>query len=152
MKTYAAKRQDGSIYVINCKDSPENFLQDMENDIILHEVTENQPLPDANYKAQWKDVDGVVTLEEADKNAQDRDVKLALLRDLREPKLDAVDKKINILVDAGADATAWRAHRQALRDITEEHHYANDKDKGKATLDAFADDLSDFVWPDEPEA
>lgn len=60
------------------------------------------------------------------------------LRSSRERLLEEADYKINTLVDQGADASAWRTYRQALRDIT-----------NQVTSDTT--DISSVTWPTKPE-
>ncbi len=60
------------------------------------------------------------------------------LRSSREKLLGEADHKINTLVDQGADASAWRTYRQALRDIT-----------NQVTSDTT--DISSVTWPTKPE-
>lgn len=101
-----------------------------------------------------EEVEGEIQLiEDADlKSAKvqaGRDQKLALLRSLREPKLKSLDVKINELaLGLRSDLTELKAYRSALLQLTNDYKYANDDSKGKAALDAYADDLSDFVWPE----
>lgn len=54
------------------------------------------------------------------------------VRAQREPLLVTADHAINECEDTGADATAWRAYRQALRDITEQP------------------DPFNIIWPEQP--
>ncbi|MNL78966.1 hypothetical protein D3C87_2054750 [compost metagenome] len=51
----------------------------------------------------------------------------------REPLLIEADHRINAAVDKGEDATALRAYRQALRDVTEPPNTPNS-----------------FTWPTRP--
>ena len=44
--------------------------------------------------------------------------KLQEIRSKREKLFPEADFKINMLLDTGADASAWRTYRQSLRDIT----------------------------------
>lgn len=59
------------------------------------------------------------------------------LRSSREKLLGEADYTINTLVDQGADASAWRAYRQALRDIT-----------NQVTTDTT--EIRDVTWPTKP--
>jgi hypothetical protein len=60
------------------------------------------------------------------------------LRSSRQNLLEEADYKINTLVDQGADASAWRTYRQALRDIT-----------NQVTSDTT--DISSVTWPTKPQ-
>ena len=60
------------------------------------------------------------------------------VRSKRKPILEEADFKINTLVDQGADASAWRTYRQALRDITNQ-------------VTADTTDISNVTWPTKPE-
>lgn len=80
-----------------------------------------------------------------------RNNKLTVLRSLRNEKMKEVDIMVNDLaVGDRTDTTAVRNYRTALKDITSDHKYANDDNRGKASLDAFAEDMSDFTWPTKP--
>ena len=148
MKTYAAKKQDGSIYIIHCDGSPENFLQDPENDTLLNEITEANPLPDKKYRDSWADSSGDVAVAQADIDAKDRGDKLDAIRDYRQSLLDTADKEIFKLEDASGDASSWRTYRQALRDITDSYKDVNGDPT--SALDAVEDIESDVSWPVAP--
>ena len=60
--------------------------------------------------------------------------KLQEIRAKREELFPEADYKINMLLDTGADASAWRTYRQALRDIPQKYN-----------------SLEDVVWPEKPE-
>lgn len=47
------------------------------------------------------------------------EIRLEIIRSVREEKFKVLDYNINLLSDAGEDASELRAHRQRLRDITE---------------------------------
>lgn len=80
-----------------------------------------------------------------------RNNKLQELRSQRDAKMKAVDIMVNDLaVGDRVDTSAVRDYRTALKDVTSEYKYVSDENKGKASLDAFADDLSDFSWPTKP--
>lgn len=59
------------------------------------------------------------------------------VRSKRKTMLEEADHKINKLSDQGANASAWRTYRQALRDIT-----------NQVTSDTT--DISDVTWPTKP--
>ena len=85
--------------------------------------------------AEYKDADGktitkksqddayLLTLDEAQKN---------FLRLEREPLLVEADWQIHKIEDASGDASAWRSHRQKLRQITD------------------ASDIYNVTWPTKP--
>jgi hypothetical protein len=80
-----------------------------------------------------------------------RNSKLAQLRILRDQKLLDCDNIVrDLALGLRSDQILIREYRQALKDITEDYKYVNDVNKGKASLDAFEDDMSDFVWPAKP--
>lgn len=132
--------------------SQERWSKEGETDVTVE--------PDEALLNGWTHHPSVIELVEdanlvADKTAAVRDAKLAKLRDLRDPKIEAADAQIQMHQDSDPNAVAleadWRTHRTALRNVTDDHKYANDASKGKATLDAYADDMSDFDgWPVEP--
>lgn len=103
----------------------------------------------AHYELQ-EDADLV-----AAKTQKVRDQKLAQMRKLREPMLKKADANIQMHQDSDPNAVAteadWRTYRTELRNVTADYKYASDDDKGKAALDAYAEDMSDFDgWPTKP--
>jgi len=98
-------------------------------------------------KAEMVDDEIVISVD----SEKTRNMKLAILRELRRQKLLEVDVMVNDLaVGDRTDTTQVREYRQALKDITEDYKYANDDYRGKAALDDFAEDMSDFDWPEKP--
>ena len=82
-----------------------------------------------------KDADGKVTKTKADQDKEYQDQQdnktVQEWRAKREPLLEEADWQINILLDAGSDASAWRTYRQKLRDITKQS-------------------ISSITWPTKP--
>ena len=89
---------------------------------------------------KWKEVDRYADIEGGKTKAEqdtayqtslDNDQK-EVLRATRKPLLEEADWQIHKLEDAGGDASAWKTHRQALRDITK------------------ASDIYNVTWPTKP--
>jgi len=79
-------------------------------------------LKNGKYYEVWLEQD---RFSGSDKKAKDEKYQATLdaseknnVRSKREPLLLEADHKINTLEDAGADASAWKAYRQKLRDVT----------------------------------
>lgn len=123
MNKHYIRKQDNSIYVINAK-SPEQFLQDPENDVILTSADQ------AEIDTHLLD--------------KDRQRKLEEVRAHRQPLLEEADVEINKLVDAAGDASSWRTYRTSLRDITDPYK------ADMSLLDAITDVASDITWPTKP--
>ena len=93
-----------------------------------------------DWVEKWKEVDrhsdieGGKTKAEQDKEYQDTldAQQKQSLRSEREPLLEEADWQIHKLEDSGGDASAWKTHRQALRDITN------------------ASDIYNVTWPTKP--
>jgi len=75
-----------------------------------------------------------------------RQIIIDKLSTLRIPLLAEADIEINKLADLGQDASAWRDHRQALRDVTEP--YKKVDGDWKVITDSI--DLENFTWPVKP--
>jgi hypothetical protein len=69
------------------------------------------------------------------------------LRSRREPLLKDADNEVNKLEDNAQDASAMRAYRQALRDVTND--YIKVDGDPKVAVDSI--DLENFAWPAKPE-
>lgn len=82
-----------------------------------------------------------------------RNMKLSLLRSQRDIKYAKADVEIRMHDDGDVNKVAtladWQAYRIALRNTTDAYKDV-DPTQGTVALDAFAKDLSDFVWPVEP--
>lgn len=152
MKKYAVKRQDDSIYVIQCKHSPENFMEDSENDTLMNEITESNPLPDKKYRDSWVDSDGDVALEDVDKDAKDRMDKLNAIRDHRQPLLDEADIELRKHEDSDGNAVGsavnWKSYRISLRNITDV--YKDESGNPTEDIDEVEDPAEDVTWPTKP--
>lgn len=90
-----------------------------------------------------------------EKLQQSRNSKLSMLRMLRDKKIEEADseRKKHEDSDPAAIGTAqdWSDYRIALRNITDDYKYVADHNKGKATLDSYSEDMSDFdAWPVKP--
>ena len=57
------------------------------------------------------------------------EIRLQIIRSVRETKLQMIDTNINVLSDNGEDVTELRAHRQRLRDITEPYKALLEQDE-----------------------
>lgn len=75
-----------------------------------------------------------------------RENKINRLRAKRAPLLAEADVKINIAEDDGKDASAWRAYRKELRNITEQ--YKKVDKQWKALVDSL--DVESFEFPKKP--
>ena len=152
MKTFAVKRQDGSIYLIKCKSSPESFMEDSDNDTLLNEITEANPLPDKKYRDSWTDSSGDITVAQADIDAKDRGDKLDAIREHREPLLEEADKELHKHSDGDANAVGleadWKAYRKNLRDITDQYKDVNGDPT--SAIDGVDDPATDVTWPTKP--
>lgn len=81
-----------------------------------------------------------------------RDAKLALMREMREPKLKEVDLMINDLVMGDREDTeAVQLYRNQLKNITDNYKDEEDSSQGTDALDNLELDLSDLNWPSKPE-
>lgn len=146
MKQYMAKRDsDGHVIHISSKnvEADLNRLPDGPY-TLLNQVNESNPMPDKKYRAKWKEVGGVGTVEQSDIDDQDREEKLQAVRDHRSPLLAEADIEINKLLDSAGDESAWRTYRQNLRDITDSYK------ADMSTLDAVDDVEADVSWPTKP--
>jgi hypothetical protein len=117
----------------------------------VEEVTDQETgeVTPAHYELQ-EDADLVTA-----KKQKIRNQKLEKLRDFRKPKLNKADDQIKKHEDSDLNAVAtkaeWQAYRIYLRNMTDNYKYVSDNSKGKATLDSYAEDMSDFSdWPVEP--
>ena len=80
-----------------------------------------------------------------------RNSKLQLMRSLRNEKLQECDNMVrDLALGERSDQIPIRDYRAALKAITDDYKYVNDSAKGKAALDFFAEDMSDFTWPTKP--
>lgn len=115
------------------------------------EVDQDTPEEAPKYWKAFVD-EALISSRDSAMLQQSRNNKLSLLRSLRESKLREVDVMVNELtLGLRSDSTAIKTYRQALMQITDSYKYATDPDKGKAALDSFADDMSDFSgWPTKP--
>jgi len=112
----------------------------------------------------WTHVPAYIELVEnqtlIDSNTQKgRDAKLAELRKQRDVRALKADQEICKHMDGDLNKVAteagWRTNRVEHRDITDNYRNSSDSSVadfkvGVAALDAFAADLSDFVWPADP--
>lgn len=105
--------------------------------------------------AKCENIDSVLTLSEdatlvANRLAGVRAAKLETLRQLRMPKLETVDIRVNMfaLDPALTNQASWKAYRESLLAVTDPYkNYATDS--GHATaLDAL--DPYTYSWPSEP--
>ena len=85
-----------------------------------------------DFSQYWIAQDNKLTYDTSTANADVVEGKKLNLRSLRSPLIIEADHKINILEDAGSNASAWKTYRQKLRDITKD------------------DDLDNPTWPDKP--
>lgn len=90
--------------------------------------------------------------EHAELSTQDkRSEKLRLMRSIRDEKLAEVDIMINDLaLGDRTDTAAVQTYRAALKDVTDGYKDSEDDMQGTGSLDAIADDLSNFTWPVKP--
>lgn len=80
-----------------------------------------------------------------------RDAKLSLMRSQRDEKLKAMDHMaIDVALGTRADGAAVATYKADLQGVTDSHKDGQDASKGLSSLDAFAEDLSDFTWPTAP--
>jgi len=131
---------DGENIVLNANDIP--TLTDENGDPYLD--------PDWSHVDAVEAADGVPAHYRVKKTSSAdqelREAKMDELRALRDPLLDEADKVINTLEDDGADASAWRAYRKSLRDITET--YKKVDGNWKVITDSLV--VSEFVFPTKP--
>ena len=83
------------------------------------------------------------------KSDADKDMRNKILEELRynrSPLLAEADVEINKLEDASADSSAWRAYRQALRDVPAAYIKAD----GDPKVATDSIDLDNFSWPEKP--
>lgn len=97
--------------------------------------------------------EAVMAAMEAEKAAYDaaqlplqRESKLSKLRDKRNSLLTEADHEVNKKEDASEDASALRAYRQSLRDVTDA--YKDENGDASSAVDAL--DVDSFVFPTKP--
>jgi len=79
----------------------------------------------------------------------DRERQLALMRQMREPKLVVADHMVNDLVTGDRTDTAdVQAYRNSLKDIT--NTFKDEQGAAKDTIDSLEADLSNLTWPTKP--
>lgn len=134
---------------------PEKWIKEGEEDSLVDPEDETWI-----YIPAVEAVDAVEAVEEVlavpayykvqKRSTADRDRRndiLNALRAARKPLLDEADIEINKIMDAGLDASAMRAYRQALRDVTSS--YIKVDGDPKVAVDTI--DLENFNWPQKPE-
>lgn len=102
---------------------------------------ELQRIIDENDQAMLEAIESVDVMQDL------RSAKLDDLRGKRDQLLLEADHTINKLEDASQDASAHRAYRQALRDVTEQFK----DESGKYTADVDSLNIGTFVFPSKPE-
>ena len=152
MKKWAAKRADGSIYIIQTNRDPYDFMEDSVNDTLLNEITESNPLPDKKYRDDWADTAGDITLAQADIDTKDRADKLQAIRDYREPLFTEADNETRKHDDGDTNkiglATDWQTYRTSLRDATDP--YKDGNGDPISAVDSINDPATDITWPTKP--
>lgn len=144
VKSVSGYRPKNSIGVVPVSINPEDFPY-----VRYREV----PSPESEeilIKEIYLDEDAkTLGLNEA--KQEERSRKLMILRGIRDQKLLECDNIVrDLALGLRSDQIQIRDYRETLKNITDDYKYANDNDRGKSSLDAFADDLSDFVWPTKP--
>jgi hypothetical protein len=143
MKTYAIRKSDDSVYTIQCKSSPEQFLLDPDNDEIMCEITDTNPLPSKGLRDAWKDAGGGIAVD-VDLPAA-RTLILDKHRAERDTKLIESDAKWVEKMSKSEDTTALETYKQELRDLPATM---------QTELDALDDetDIENYepTWPTEP--
>lgn len=92
--------------------------------------------------------DGTVSFEQDSVKIQKkRDLKLMLLRSMRNQKLQELDILINDIALGVSSLLAADLveYRQSLKDFTDTYKYVNDSNKAKAIIDDL--DLENIAWP-----
>jgi hypothetical protein len=86
-----------------------------------------------------------------EKLQRDRDMKLAMMRQMRDEKMLEVDVMVNELtLGDRTDTAAVQLYRSQLKGITDNYKDEQDDMKGTDALDALEADLSDLMWPTAP--
>lgn len=131
--------------IVSLSVNPEDYPYLRSREVVLEGSFPEQTIKEIYVDEDAKAAGEIVKL------AQQRNSKLALLRSIRDQKLLECDNIVrDLALGLRSDQVPIREYRQALKDITDDYKYVSDSNKGKATLDAFADDLSDFTWPTKP--
>ena len=156
MKKWAVKRQDGTIYVIQCKSSPESFVVDSENDTVLNEITDSNPLPSKAFMDAWKDngsgdveIDlDLIKTKKKELSKAERDAKIKAWDETEQEYTSKVNRGTRLSEDVSAE----QANLDAIED------YKHELRELGATIDSDIDALdtvSDVesyepTWPNEP--
>lgn len=115
-RRWAIERQDQSIYIIHCSHgvNPSQWMEDSDNDVLVGEVTVDNPTPDITQRAAWRD-DGAGGLT-VDLPAA-RVSKLDEIRAKRDDMLKQSDAKWIEETSKGASVTNIEADKTALRNL-----------------------------------
>lgn len=128
--------------------TPEKWSKEGEEDVYADPNDESW-----SYTAEAIEVPEVLASPEkwiaSKKSDADKDMRNKILEELRynrSPLLAEADVEINKLEDASADSSAWRAYRQALRDVPAAYIKAD----GDPKVATDSIDLDNFSWPEKP--
>ena len=144
VKSVSGYRPKNSIGVVPASIQPEDFPYVRYREIPSEESEEIM------IKEIYLDEDAK-SAGQAENLTELRNSKLRTLRGMKNQKLQECDNIVrDLALGLRSDQIPIREYRQALKDLTDDYKYANDNNRGKATLDQYADDMSDFVWPVKP--
>lgn len=156
MKKYAAKRQDGSVYTIQCKHSPENFLEDLDNDTLMNEITDANPLPSKAFRDSWQDngsgdIEIDLTGAKTEKKASCRAERNAKLKTWDDKELE-INSKISRKTRLVEDTTAEEADRDAVEDYKQDLRDLGATIDSEVDAELTTDDVEAYepTWPTEP--